>query len=146
MPGPKSSFSSHVAQGDQEPAKLAPGSRSPVPPILQALHPIPHRSDQAGCPRPLALDLSKQPASGSGHPPGHGGWPAVSSTMPEGLHHLVADSDTSPHSVMFQRLQDGRTRDTFIFSFASPFFPIFISWESSHPFYSSEFEGHQMKV
>lgn len=117
-----------------------------MPPILQALHPIPHQSDQAGCPRPLALDLSKQPASGSGHPPGHSGWPAVSSTMPEGLHHLVADSDTSPHSVMFQRLQDGRTRDTFIFSFASPFFPIFISWESSHPFYSSEFEGHQMKV
>lgn len=47
--------------------------------------------------------------------------PAASSTVPEALHHLVADSEASPHSLMFQRLQEGRTRDTFIFSFTSPF-------------------------
>lgn len=70
----------------------------------------------------MALDLSEQPTPSSGRPPGHGGQPAVSSAEPEGLHHLVADSDASPHSVTFQRLREGRTCDTFIFSFASPFF------------------------
>ena len=102
-----------------------------MPPILQALHPIPSQSDQVGCLRPLVLGLREQPTSGSSHPPGHGGWPAVSSAVPEGLHHLVDDSDISPHFLMFQRLLEGRTRNTFIFSFVSPFFPIFISWETS---------------
>lgn len=66
--------------------------------------------------------------------------------MPEGLHHLAADSDASPHSVVFQGLQEGRACNTFTFSYVSPFFPIFIDREISHPFYSSELKGDQMKV
>lgn len=126
-PGAQFSFSPQVAHSCEDPIKLPPDSG--------ALH---RPSYKLCIPSHVGVSRLCKPM--------HPGQPAVSSSVPEGLHHLVADSDTSPCSRTFQRVQEGRAHDTFIFGFASPFFPIFISWETAHPFYSSEFKGDQMEV
>lgn len=87
-PGVQSSFSPHAAHSDRDTIKLPPDSGALHHPPCKPC--IPSHPGEQAVPAPGPWAASRE------------------QLLPQGLHHLLADSGTSPCSRTFQGLQEGR--------------------------------------